>query len=337
VLEGLRWVAQGFNNCGPANLSISLNYWGDDTTQEVAAAYLKPNREDRNVSPWQISDYVNEFTNLRATAHARGNLDMLKQLIAAGFPVVIEKGYIPGRGTEGWYGHYLTVYGFNDERQELYSRDTFLGPFDGRPRADSYEEFMEWWRHFYYTFYVVFPPEREQEVMAIIPQQLQSDWTMWQYAAEQARLELEQRPDDVFSLFNLGVALTRLGEYASEETVEDYSPAVNAAYYEEAAALFDRARNTNQLPPRTLYYEHRPLMAYYKVGRHNDVLELTAALLDTIGGRWVEEIHWYRGHALAATGDLLGAQEAYQQALVVNPNFYYAEWSLNDVNSRIGG
>ncbi|MGB3717439.1 MAG: hypothetical protein WA996_23695, partial [Candidatus Promineifilaceae bacterium] len=94
-IEGLEIVPQGFNNCGPANLTINLNFYGDATTQNEAAAFLKPNREDRNVSPWQLSDNVNEHTTLRSTAHSGGDLELIKRFVAAGFPIVIEKGYEP--------------------------------------------------------------------------------------------------------------------------------------------------------------------------------------------------------------------------------------------------
>lgn len=325
MLDGLISIVQGFNNCGPANMTIALNYWGDDTTQQEAASYLKPNEEDRNVSPWQINEYVNQFTALKSTVHASGNVELIKRLVAAGFPVVIEKGYEPQRGAEGWYGHYLTVFGYDDAEQAFYSRDTYLGPFDGRPRVDSYEEFTKWWQHFYYTFYVIYPPEREQEVMAIIPDVLKDEFTMWEYTAEIARQELEEDPDNVFTWFNLGVALTRMGQVATSG---------NAEYYEDATEAFDRARSIG-LPPRSLYYEHRPLMAYFKVGRYDDVLDLTSAMLDTTGGKWVEEIYWYRGHALAAVGDLFGAAEAYENALEVNPNFTPAQTSLDWVTSEI--
>lgn len=324
VLEDLVTVRQGFNNCGPANLTIALNYWGDDTTQEVAANYLKPNEEDRNVSPWQISDYVNEFTALRSTVHSGGDMEMLKRLIAAGYPVVIEKGYEPSNGT-GWYGHYLTVYGYDDQVQEVYSRDTNLGPFDGSPRIDSYEEFGGWWQQFNYTFYVIFPPEDETTVMSIIPDELEDPISMWQYTADRAREEIKQAPDDVFTHFNLGVSLTYLGQYTAE-----------TSYYEKAVEVFDDAREIG-LPPRALFYEHRPLMAYWKAGRVDDVIALTDALLETIGGRWVEEVYWYRGHALATQGDLLGAREAYARALEVNSNFYPAQQSLDWVDSLISG
>ncbi|MEZ4646740.1 MAG: tetratricopeptide repeat protein [Chloroflexota bacterium] len=276
------------------------------------------------VSPWQISDYVNEFTTLRSTVHSGGNLEMIKQLIANGFPVVIEKGYEPNNA-EGWYGHYLTVYGYDDEKGEIYTRDTNLGPFDGKPRIDDYEDFMYWWQQFNYTFYVVYLPTQEDLVMSIIPQVLQDKVTMWQYTADLARAEMRDNPDNVFGWFNLGVSLTYLGQETGDVT-----------YYEEAAVNFDQARAIG-LPPRTLYYEHRPLMAYYQLGRVDDVLELTDALLETVGGPWVEEIHWYRGHALAAQGRLSAAREAYQAALTVNPNFYPAQTSLDWVNSLLGG
>lgn len=322
TIPGLITVRQGFNNCGPANLTIVLQYHGDSTTQEDAAAYLKPNQEDRNVSPWQISDYVNDYTNLRSTVHSGGDLELIKQLISHGFPVVIEKGYEPNNA-EGWYGHYLTVYGYNDEKQEIYTRDTNLGPFDGNPRVDNYSDFLHWWQQFNYTFYVVFPSDQEDVVMALIPEPLRDTISMWEYVVELAREELSNDPENAFTWFNLGVGLTRLGENTGQ-----------AVYYEEAAISFDEARAIG-LPPRTLYYEHRPLMAYLKIGRVDEVLELTDTLLQTVGGPWIEEIHWYRGHALAAQGKLTAARDSYEKALLVNPNFYYAQISLDWVNTEL--
>ncbi|MFW6068178.1 MAG: C39 family peptidase [Chloroflexota bacterium] len=324
MLEDLIVVRQGFNNCGPANMTIALNYFGDNTTQEAAASYLKPNEEDRNVSPWQISDYVNEFTNLRSTVHSGGDMEMVKEFIAAGFPVVIEKGYEPSNGA-GWYGHYLTVYGYDEAAGEFYSRDTNLGPFDGSPRADSYEEFNRWWQQFNYTFYVIFPPDDEQLVMSIIPDQLEDPADMWQFTAERAREEIAENPEDVFTHFNLGVSLTRLGELTGQ-----------GDYYDEASDVFDNAREIG-LPPRTLFYEHRPLMAYWKAGRLEDVFDLTDAVLATTGGRWVEEIFWYRGNALATQGDLSAAREAYAEALEVNSNFWPAQQSIDWVDSVTSG
>jgi tetratricopeptide (TPR) repeat protein len=312
-------------------MTIMLNFWGAETSQQEAASYLKPNEEDRNVSPWQISQYINDFTTLRSTVHASGTPEVLKRFIAAGFPVVIEKGYEPGT-SEGWYGHYLTVYGYDETKQEFYSRDTYLGPFDGSPRIDGYDEFMKWWQQFYYTFYVIYPLSREAEVMAIVPDVLEYDpevpeteLQMWQHTADIARQELANDRENVFTWFNLGVALTRMAQITGSN--QQYSEAIQA---------FDQAREIG-LPPRALYYEHRPLMAHFKLGQYEELLELTNFLIDeTSGGEWVEEIHWYRGHALAGLGDFAAAQEAYMEALEVNPNFSPAQVSLDWVNGQLG-
>lgn len=161
--------------------------------------------------------------------------------------------------------------------------------------------------------------------MSIIPDVLEDPVTMWEHTAEIARAEIAEAPESVFPHFNLGVSLTWLGQHTGEQE-----------YYREAALAFDDARGIG-LPPRTLYYEHRPLMAYWKAGRLDDVLDLTGAMLETSGGKWVEEIHWYRGHALAARGELQAARTAYLEALEVNPNFYPAQLSLEWVESLISG
>ncbi len=317
-IEGMTIIPQGFNNCGPANLSINLNFYGDDTTQYEAAAWLKPNREDRNVSPWQIADYVNEQTNLRAFVGSGGDLALIKRFVAAGFPFVVEKGYEPSP-KDGWLGHYLTIFGYDDDKQEFLSMDTNLGPWDGSGRIDSYETMNYYWQQFNYTFWVVYPPEQERQVFEMLGAELLDTAVMWQQAAERAQAEIEADPDNAYAWFNLGTNLTRLGEMTGE-----------AAFYENGAAAFDQARAIG-IPPRIVWYQFRPYIAYMRVGRYEDMLTLADATLSTQGGRNVEETYLYKGHALAFTGDGPGAVKAYEQALRLNQNFYPAQWALDAI------
>lgn len=316
-IEGVTIIPQGFNNCGPANLTINLNFYGNPTTQTEAAAFLKPNREDRNVSPWQMVDYVNEQTDMRAFIASGGNLELLKRLIAAGFPVVIEKGYELPR--EGWLGHYLTIFGYDDETGEMVSMDTNLGPWDGSGRYDTYEEVEYYWQQFNYTFFVVYPPEKEQQMYAILGTEMLEPATMWQNAAQKAQAEMDADPENTFAWFNLGSSLTRLGELTGDN-----------AFYENGAAAFDQAR-TLGIPPCIVWYQFRMYIAYMKVGRYQDMLDLAEVTLETQGGRNVEETYLYQGHALALTGDGPGAVVAYQQALRLNENFYPAQWALDSI------
>jgi tetratricopeptide (TPR) repeat protein len=323
VLENMGVVKQSFNNCGPANLTQVLNWYGSAITQTDVAAYLKPNPEDRNVSPWQIADYVNEqLTGYKALARSGGDLEMIKRFLAAGFPVVIEKGYeLPD---SGWWGHYLTIYGYDDQLEELYSQDSYLGPFDGSGRVDAYTEFLHYWQQFSNTFYVVYRPEQEEAVKSILGEEMYDDFKMWQKVAAIAETETLQRPDDVFAWFNLGTALTRMGGLTGENQ-----------YYQGGAQAFDRARELG-LPPRMLWYQFQPYLAYLKLDRYQDVVTLADATLETQGGRNVEETFWYKGHALAYLGDIQGAITAYETALTVNANFYPAQWSLDSLRGTGG-
>jgi hypothetical protein len=316
-IEGMKIIAQGFNNCGPANLTINLDFYGNDTTQTEAASFLKPNREDRNVSPWQMVDYVNEQTDMRAFVGSGGDLELLKRLVASGFPVVIEKGYELPR--EGWLGHYLTIFGYDDESREMVSLDTNLGPWDGSGRYDSYEDIEKYWQQFNRTFFVVFPPEKEELVYAILGSEMLDEATMWQNAAQVAQAEIDKDPQNAFAWFNLGSSLTRLGELTGE-----------ADFYANGASAFDQAFIIG-IPPRIVWYQFRPYIAYLKVGRYQDMVDLADAVLETQGGRNVEETYLYKGHALAFLGDGVGAVEAYERALELNENFYPAQWALDSI------
>jgi hypothetical protein len=311
-------MPQKFNNCGPANLSLTLAFHGYEADQLDIAALLKPNEDDRNVSPEEITAYVNEHTPLRAAVYSGGSLALLKQLVVAGYPVIIEKGLLPSEW-EGWMGHYLTVYGYHDAEQLFISMDTYLGPWDGGVHTDSYESMAEDWRHFNYTFVVVYPVEMETAVHTLLTPQFTNPIQMWQHAAQIAQTETDQQPDDAFAWFNLGTSLTHLGQLTDQ-----------IEFYENAAIAFDRAR-TIGLPRRMLWYQFQPYVAYLAVGRHEDVLTLATATEISEGGRNVEETFLYTGHAYLAAGNQSQARNAYKQALQLNPHFAAAQQALDNM------
>ncbi|PID85600.1 MAG: hypothetical protein CSB13_07490, partial [Chloroflexi bacterium] len=63
-LEGISHMFQEWNNCGPATLAMTLTYFDIPARQSETAAFLKPNPEDRNVSPHEMVSYVKEKTPL---------------------------------------------------------------------------------------------------------------------------------------------------------------------------------------------------------------------------------------------------------------------------------
>jgi tetratricopeptide (TPR) repeat protein len=308
-------VPQQFNNCGPANLSIVLNYFGHDTDQQEIGQALKPNYDDRNVSPHELAAFVNERTLLRGHVYRGGDLTLLKRLLAAGIPVIIEKGLQLNK-QQGWMGHYLTLVGYRDASEQFYTLDTYLGPWDGSGRLDDYETIEQLWAQFNNTFIVVFPSEEEEVVSSMLGPEMAEPILMWQNAALSAQRSIESEEESAFSWFNLGASLTHLGELSGD-----------TSYYENAAQAFDQAR-TIGLPWRMLWYQFEPYVAYMAAGRIQDVRDLSEAILSDSGGRDVEETHLYQGYALLATGDIAGAERSYRRALNLNPNYEAARLAL---------
>ncbi len=296
-------IPQKFNNCGPTNLTLVLNHYGIDVDQFDVAAVVRPNYEDRNVSPGELVDYVNGQTALRAAAYAGGDIDTLRALLAAGFPVIIEKGLEPDAAT-GWMGHYLTVFAYDDITRHFSVRDTYLGPWQGEGLA-GYDATARDWAQFNGAFVVVYPPERAAEVAAALGPAFADAATMWAAAVAGAREAARTRPDDPFAWFNLGSGLTALA-----------GPG-DAALMADAAVAFDRARQLG-LPPRILWYQFAPYEAYLATGRTDDVLALAEATLANQGGRNVEETYLYLGLALRAAGDAAGARAALARAVELN-------------------
>jgi tetratricopeptide (TPR) repeat protein len=306
-LENIQIIPQKFNNCGPANLTITLGYYGIEVDQLNVGDALKPNYDDRNVSPWELVDYVNNETPLQARYYVGGDVTLLKQLIAAGYPVIIEKGLYPG-AWEGWMGHYLTLVGYDDASQEFISLDTFLGPWDSSGRRDSYESVDEFWQMFNHTFVLLYPAQDEAEILALLPPELTDPVTMWRHTAVTNQQLTATQPDNPYVWFNLGSSLTHLADLTDNSTL-----------YASATAAFDQAR-TIGLPWRMLWYQFEPYAAYLGDGRLEDVFILSDAILSSAGGQTVEETYLYRSQAYTALGDETAAAAALATAIELNPN-----------------
>jgi len=93
----------GLEQLRPATLAMSLSYWGGKVTQYDIVPLTKPNPRDKNVMPYEMVDFVETQTDLKVISRVGGELQLLKQFMAAGFPVIIEKGF-EGPEFDGWMG-----------------------------------------------------------------------------------------------------------------------------------------------------------------------------------------------------------------------------------------
>ena len=320
ALSGIRHEYQKFNNCAPASLSMVLSYWGWPGDQFETRAYLRPSFEvdDKNVNPLEIVDFVEKYTEFDALWRVGGDLELLKRLLAAGFPVLIEKGLHPSH--DAWLGHYQIISGYNDAKGDFLVYDSFEGP----PEAYGvpYEVIGQFWRHFNFTYVVSFPSERTAEVQSILGPNSDPQKN-FQSAAELALVEtgnLSGR-EQFFAWFNRGTNLVY---------IQDYAGAAQA--YDTAFALY-AALPQNERPWRLLWYQDGPYAAYYHTGRYQDVINLAYTTLINVDKPVLEETYYWRGMAKAALGDQAGAVEDLGRADTLNPNSTPAGEELQRINS----
>lgn len=319
ALSGIRHEYQQFNNCAPANLSMVLSYWGWTGSQYETREYLRPSYaiEDKNVNAFEIVDYVEKNTAYDALWRVGGDLTMLKRLVAAGFPVLIEKGLDPS--DDAWLGHYQTISGYDDARGQFFVYDSYEGP----PEAYGvdYNFIGQFWRHFNFAYVVVFPPERAAEVQSILGPQSDPQFN-FQYGAELALQETTTQSgrEQFFAWFNRGTNLVYL---------QDHVGAAQA--YDMAFSLY-AALPLEERPWRLLWYQDGPYAAYYYTGRYQDVINLAESTLVNVDKPVLEETYYWRGLAKEALGDQAGAIEDFQRAYNLNPNSTRAGDELRRLN-----
>jgi len=232
---------------------------------------------------------------------------VLKRLLAAGIPVLVEESfyfeepYWPN--DDLWAAHYNLLTGYDDASQTFTTQDSFYGS----NQKVSYQKLDGYWQVFNRVYIMVFPPDKEAVVKSI----LGSDWdvdTNRQHALEMAQAETQSNPQNAFAWFNVGT---------NQVYFEDYP---------DAAAAYDKARELG-LPQRMLRYQFGPFFAYFHTGRIDDLMALTEYALQRTPN--AEEAHLWHGWALYRKGQKADAIAEFQKALEENPNYQDAQYALN--------
>jgi hypothetical protein len=318
-LDGVHYEDQHgrLNYCGPSNLSMALTFWGWDGNRDVVGQAIKPGIDDKNVMPYEMQDFIASHTDLDSIERVGGDIELVKDLVANGFPVILEKGTFLTdlAGDYSWMGHYQLVTGYDDEQQILIVQDTYVGA----DHEMSYADINQGWRAFDYLYLVPYPPEKEAEVMAILGPRADETYSA-QLAAQRASDEIYSAEDSsslYFAWFNRGTSLMMLQDYAGA-----------AAAYDEAFANTYPTIPEQDRPWRMMWYQTGPYWAYYYTGRYYDVINLATTTLDAMSKPVLEESFYWRALAREALGDTPGATADLQQAVRLNPNFTAGETQL---------
>jgi hypothetical protein len=324
-LAGVKYEDQHnrYNYCGPANLSMALTYWGWDGNRDTVGEYVKTNKDDKNVMPYELQDFVQSQTDYDALIRYGGDINLVEKLVAAGFPVVTEKGYYTYdmTGRYGWLGHYQFITGYDETKQVMVVQDTYIDK--GENHEFTYDDFIKGWRSFDYLFMIVYPLDKQAQLFSLLGDYADTDWSS-RHALEVATQEVSSLSgiDQYFAAFNVGTSHVNLREY------------VDAAYaYDYAFQLYADLPDDDLRPFRMLWYQTGPYFAYYYSGRYQDTIDLANATFNTIGDDVLEESWYWRGMGKLALGDTPGAIEDFKEAIRLHPNFVPAVYQLSQLGA----
>jgi hypothetical protein len=304
--DGGYYVTQTFNNCGPAALSIDLSFYGVHVDQQTLADALRPTNnttgkdDDKSTPPDEIAGQAETY-GLVAYSRPNGNIDLLKRLIAAGFPVMTRTLL----NTSEDFAHYRVIKGYDDTKGELTDEDGF----QGENVTFSYNDFLAIWKPFNYEYIVFAPPDKQTEVESILGDDVDAT-TAWKEAAQTASRAVAADPKDASVQFDLSVA---------DYYISDYADSVRA---------FEAAQPS--LSEHALWYQIEPIESYYELGDYDKVFSLAKSILSDNNPAY-PELYVIEGESYLKEGDRASAKTAFETALQYNKNLKSAQDGLASV------
>lgn len=325
-LAGVKYVDQRnrWNYCGIANLTMALNFWGWPGNRDDVAKIIKPGENDprkgfiergftdKNVMPYELVNFTNDKTDLRALYRYGGTLALVKRLVSGGFPVLVEKGIheTDSSGRTGWMGHYLFVTGYDDPGGMFITQDSYLkGPNYRVP----YDQFAAEWIAFNRIFLVVYPQEKETQVMDLLGDYADPAWA--------AQTALAMTDKDIAGAKDVDLFFAWFARGTSQVALQQYPEAGSS--YDKAFEIYSTLSADPAVRPwRMMWYQTGPYFAYFYSVRYTDVVNLADFALDKTSGQpTLEESLYWRGMAEYALGQTTRAIDDVRRSVYYNRNF----------------
>ena len=293
LLEQIPHDSQAAGDNALASLSMALQYWGMQDTQEAIASSLRPGgQQDPSIEMAELAGYARS-RGMLAYEGINGNIQVLRQLVANGFPVIIARWYTTTEGIETW--QYQVVHGYDHPAEMLVLHDASAGP----GIAVSYSDADSAWQALHRPYLTLLPAEQMARAQAILETD-EGEPSMWDRALARAERELDADAESTFAWLNKASALVALGRSA------------------EAGEAFDRAEEIG-LPAGLMEYRLEYDEYLLDMQEYDHLLTLTQAAAD--GGTSQEQIYLLRAEAYIALGDAAKARAEYGRALQVRPGW----------------
>ncbi len=310
-----------WENSGPVLFAVLLN---DRTIRTSAAALttsLRPNPLDVTIFPYEIENYILTQTRLNYLYRFGGDIEILRKLVSANLPILLQKSY-SGGGVDGWAAEYALVTGYDDFKQQVEvlvvrAGSVVLQVFD-------YEDFLNAWLPFGYAYMVIHPNQRTDDVKEILGGQF---YSAINYESTTEMLAEGWRRDRLDRFWE-SLAVATIWTYR-----QDYGQAITT-YSLEAFQHYEKL-TVEQIPWRFLWYNSRPYWAFYYGGDYKRVISLADQTLETAGSLGAEESLYWRAMAYQALGEQSKAMADLQAALQIHPDFGPALYLLETIQSTV--
>jgi tetratricopeptide (TPR) repeat protein len=308
VVPGIGRAVQKHNHCGPSAFAAVLARWGDDVSQDRVGEAIC---ETTGTPPYRFPRYARELGyEVRCF---RGRPGALRELVAAGFPVVIEV-------FVGECGHYLVVVGFDELHRTVLLRD----PASLGLREMDEAALEGLWRPVGWRSVLVAPPSESDRLARHAfegSEAMEGFFEAQRHLVEDCPSEARQRFEPLVRDENLGAAapslfadiLVALGEW--DEAIR---------VLEEAARRF---------PDATLV-RFRLVQALAAVGRTDEAMETCEELL-ALAPRHGAALH-LRGRLAFGKGDVDRAVRDLRRAVRLDPSAGYRYAVLGEAIERSG-
>ncbi len=309
-LKGVRYMDQhgAKNYCAPSTLGMAMSFFGWKGTRVDVAKVIKPYDDDYNVMPYEMETFVLNNAGLKSVTRIGGSLDLLKILVAGGFPVLIETGVyqLDLANNISWMGHYLLVTGFDDANSEFIVQDAY----NGQDHRIKYAKLENEWRSFNFLFMVVHTADKEPLLRSLMGSMWDEN-TANRAAYDRANSEISLMTDinQYYAWFNRGTSMVKLQDYAGA-----------AQAYDQAFTIYQTLPE-NTRPFRMIWYQTGPYSAYFYTGRYQDLVNLADFTLGLTNHLGLEESNYWRAMGYAAIGKRAEAIADLQTSLQIHPNF----------------
>ncbi len=305
---------------GPDSLAAVLNYWNTPTDPAALRSELQP-APDGEVSLLELRNYA-DAQGLKSAFGLAGDTRLLRRLVDAGYPVIVEV----GQWTEiGWRSRVLVVCGYQSYAQNFITAQP--EPAQGWRPIIAFDQLKFQWDDLNGPYLALYDPQ-----VAGAQQKLQQALG----EAANARASFELARDQAAQ-----VIATTANSQRRFFAEFNYATALYYLYnFDEAALAYDRAFESLALlpddtrPDHILWFQTQPYQAYYATGQFERIVELANQVIEAAGGPAPENSFYWRGSAYYRLGRFDEWLADLQSALLANPNYPPAQQDLDRFNGR---